>query len=391
MKLAVFVDQVFWLDGSRLSTDESYILFPASFKEFVDEIVFIGRLSPAAGRAPYPLEGGRFSLFAIPFYKNLYQFWRNDPRVYWEIAKAARQQAKTWDALLVCGPHPIGHIIARACIALGVPVLPIVRQNFIEQMSAHRGFKRLAALAAARILEWDFRRIARDRTVFTVGEEMAAEYARLSGRVHNHFPCLVDSAQFEVFSKMSAGSDPTRLIKVCRLAPEKGHRYLFAALVELNQRGLRCHADLVGTGPIEQELRAIVAKLGITEQVTFHGYVPYGPSLFDLYQRAGALVLSSTTEGFPQVINESLSIGLPTIATRVGGIPSFLTHGETALLVPPRDPSALANAIESFVRDAELRERLRNRGRALMRDNTLEANRDRILEGVREEIARQKA
>jgi glycosyltransferase involved in cell wall biosynthesis len=391
MKLAIFVDQVFWLDGSRLSTDESYILFPASFKEFVDEIVFIGRLSPAAGRAPYPLEGERFSLFAIPFYKNLYQFWRNDPRVYWEIAKAARQQAKTWDALLVCGPHPIGHIIARACIALGVPVLPIVRQNFIEQMSAHRGFKRLAALAAARILEWDFRRIARDRTVFTVGEEMAAEYARLSGRVHNHFPCLVDSAQFEVFSKMSAGSDPTRLIKVCRLAPEKGHKYLFAALVELNQRGLRCHVDLVGTGPIEQELRAIVAKLRITEQVTFHGYVPYGPSLFDLYQKAGALVLSSTTEGFPQVINESLSIGLPTIATRVGGIPSFLTHGETALLVPPRDPSALANAIESFVRDAELRERLRNRGRALMRDNTLEANRDRILEGVREEIARQKA
>lgn len=391
MRLAIFVDQVFWLDGSRLSTDESYILFPASFKEFVDEIIFIGRLSPAAGRAPYSLEGGRFSLFAMPFYKNLYQLWRNDPRVYWEIAKAARQQAKTWDALLVCGPHPIGHIIARACIALGVPVLPIVRQNFIEQMSAHRGFKRLAALAAARFLEWDFRRIARDRTVFTVGKEMAAEYAPLSGRVHNHFPCLVDSAQFEVFSKMSAGSDPTRLIKVCRLAPEKGHKYLFAALVELNQRGLRCHVDLVGTGPIEQELRAILARLGITEQVTFHGYVPYGPSLFDLYQKAGALVLSSTTEGFPQVINESLSIGLPTIATRVGGIPSFLTHGETALLVPPRDPSALANAIESFVRDAELRERLRTRGRALMRDNTLEANRDRILEGVREEIARQKA
>ncbi len=157
----------------------------------------------------------------MPFYKNLYQLWRNDPRVYWEIAKAARQQAKTWDALLVCGPHPIGHIIARACIALGVPVLPIVRQNFIEQMSAHRGVKRLAALAAARILEWDFRRIARDRTVFTVGKEMAAEYAPLSDRVHNHFPCLVDSAQFEVFSKMSAGSDPTRLIKVCRLAPRR--------------------------------------------------------------------------------------------------------------------------------------------------------------------------
>jgi glycosyltransferase involved in cell wall biosynthesis len=382
MRLAVFVDQVFWLDGSRLSTDESYILFPASFNEFADEIVFIGRLSPATGRAPYPLEGRRLSLFAMPFYKNLYQFWRNDPRVYWRIANAVREQAKTWDALLVCGPNPIGHIIARVCIALGVPVLPVVRQNFVEQMSAHRGLKRRAALAAARILEWDFRRIARNRTVFTVGKEMADEYGQLSGRVHSHFPCLVDSAQFKRFSKMSAGEDPARLINVCRLAPEKGHKYLFAALVELNQRGLHCRVDLVGTGPLEQELQALAASLGIAEQVTFHGYVPYGPSLFEL---------SSTTEGFPQVVNEALSIGLPTIATRVGGIPSFLTHGKTALLVPPRDPSALANAIESFVRDAELRDRLRKRGRALMRDNTLEANRDRILEGVREEIARQRA
>jgi len=391
MRLAVFVDQVFWLDGSRLSTDESYILFPASFNEFADEIVFIGRLSPTAGRGPYPLEGGRFSLFAMPFYKNLYQLWRSDPGVYWRIAKAVREQAKTWDAVLVCGPNPIGHIIARVCIALGVPVLPVVRQNFIEQMSAHRGLKRRAALAVARILEWDFRRIARDRTIFTVGQEMADEYGRLSGRVHNHFPCLVDSAQFKLFSKMSAGKDPARLINVCRLAPEKGHKYLFAALVELNRRGLRCHVDLVGTGPIEQELRKLATRLGISEQVTFHGYVPYGPSLFDLYQQAGALVLSSTTEGFPQVINEALSIGLPTIATRVGGIPSFLTHGDTALLVPPQDPSALATAIENFIRDAGLRNRLRKRGRALMRDNTLEANRDRIWEGVREEIARQRA
>jgi glycosyltransferase involved in cell wall biosynthesis len=92
-----------------------------------------------------------------------------------------------------------------------------------------------------------------------------------------------------------------------------------------------------------------------------------------------------------RLINESLSIGHPTIATRVGGIPAVLTHGETALLVPPRDPSARANAIESFVRDAELRRRLRDRGRTLMRGNTLEADRDRILEGVDDEIARQRA
>jgi glycosyltransferase involved in cell wall biosynthesis len=388
MRLAVFLDQVFWRDGNALSTNESYILFLAQLAGFGDEIVFIGREAPAPGRAPYVLDGPAFSLCPMPYYENLYRLIHADPLMYGRILRRVRQQATTWDALLISGPHPIGQLIARECIALGIPVIPVVRQNFLEQMSAHRGLKRVAAMLAARILEWDFKRIARGRTVLAVGKEMAEEYGRVSGRVHDHFACLVDRRQFEMFSQMSHGSDPTRLINVCRLAPEKGHSFLFEALAILNQQGLRCHLDLVGTGAMEQELRLSVEKLGLASQVTFHGYVAYGRALFDLYEKAGALVLSSITEGFPQVINEALSIGLPIVATTVGGIPSFLTDAEDALLVPPRDAPSLATAIERLVQDQGLRDRLERNGRELMRDNTLEVNRARFLRGVHEEIAR---
>jgi len=386
MRLAMFVDQVFWRDGDVISTDESYILFPASFTAAGDEMVFIGREAPERKRAPYVIDSPAVSLCGMPYYKNLYTLWRSDPRIYRTVRRIVRQHAPSWDALIVSGPNPIGQMVARECIALGLPVFLVVRQNLIEQMSAHEGAKRWPALAAAHTLEWDFRRLARGRTVFTVGQEMAQAYSQVSERVHNHFPCLVDEAQFRMFAAMSPGSDPARLLCVCRLAPEKGHHFLFDALVRLRARGVECTLDLVGTGALEQELRARVETLGLADHVTFHGYVPYGPQLFDLYQRAGVMVLSSLTEGFPQVINESLSMGLPTVATRVGGIPAFLTNGETAMLVPPGDVLALAAAIEQVVCTPQLRRRLRENGRALMRDNTLEANRARIMRIIHNEL-----
>jgi glycosyltransferase involved in cell wall biosynthesis len=386
MRLAFFVDQVFWRDGNVVSTDEAYINFPASFADSGDEIVFLGRESPKPGRAPYVLDHPAISLCSLPYYPNLYQLWRANPRIYTCVRETVRQHARGWDAILICGPHPIGQMIARQCVALGVAVALVVRQNLVPQMSAHRGLKGRAAMTAARLLEWDFKRLARGRTVFTVGMELAEKYARVARSVHSHFPCLVDEVHYRMFSTMPAGSDPTRLLSVGRLSPEKGHEYLFEALVLLKARGILCHLDIVGTGGLEHHLRARAIELDLKPQVTFHGYIPYGSALFGLYQQAGALVLSSLTEGFPQVVTESLCVGLPTVATMVGGIPSFLTDGKTALLVPSRDVPALADAIERLVRDKDLRVRLRRNGRALMAKNTLEVHRARLIGALRDEI-----
>lgn len=387
MRLAVFVDQVFRRDGPVLTTDESYVLFLRSLAEEVGGITLIGRLAPEPGRGPYLVDEGTFSLVPLPYYPDLHRLWRADPRLYGRVRREVRAQAGNWDALLVSGPHPLGQMIARDCIGLGIPVILVVRQNLVQQMAAHRGVRRWAAVTAAAALEWDFRRLARGRTVLAVGTEMAEAYGRVARRVTNHFACLVDQARFEMFSRMGgSGGDPARLVCVSRLSPEKGHAYLLSALARLDARGVTCRLDIVGTGQTEASLRAQAERLGLSSRVTFHGYVPYGPALFDLYRRAGALVLPSVTEGFPQVINEALSLGLPVIATRVGGIPSFLTHEVTALLTPPRDVPALADAVQRMVGDEMLRWRLGRNGRALMGDNTLEANRARVLESLHDEI-----
>lgn len=386
MKLAVFVDQVFWRDGTDLYTDEAYALFLASLAGAVDRIVLIGREAPQPGRAPYRLDPALFTLCPLPYYAGFSRLWRQGPRIWQRLRQMVEAQSPEWDALLISGPNPIGQVIARMCVRRGVPIVSVVRQNLVRQMGTNAGGKRWLAVPAAVLLERDFRRLARGRTVLAVGGEMTAIYRRHGARVHAHFVCLVTRAQFEAFAHRPAAADPRRLICVGRLVPEKGHADLLAALARLKRQNLACHADIVGVGPLEADLRALAARLGVADAVTFHGYVPYGEPLFERYRRAGALVVPSLSEGFPQVVNEALSLGLPVVATAVGGIPDFLTDGETALLVPPRDVAALADAIARLVREPGLRARVSRRGQALMADNTLEANRARVLAAVREAV-----
>jgi glycosyltransferase involved in cell wall biosynthesis len=390
MRLAMYVDQVFWRDRAGYSTDESFILFPASFRAAADEITFIGRGAPEPGRAPYGLSDPSIKVATHAYYPRLRNFrdvLAVAPRIRREIRDIVREGASRWDVAIVDGPHPIAQLFARECLANGLTIVLMVRQNLIDQMRAASGIIGYAVVAAARLLEWDFRRLAKGRTVFTVGMEMADAYGQFTTRVHYHFPCLVDDAQFRRLSTLSVSQDPTRLICVSRLSPEKGHIFLFEAIALLRQRGTVCRLDVVGSGAIEAELKRRVAELALDDLVTFHGYVAFGPALMELYRSAGAFVLPSLPgEGVPQVINESLAIGLPTIATTVGGVRAFLTDNDTALLVPPNDVAALADAIERLVRSPELRQRIASNGRSLMSRNTLEVNRSRIIGVLRDEV-----
>jgi glycosyltransferase involved in cell wall biosynthesis len=386
--LAFFVDQVFWRDGAGYSSDEAYTLFPVSFCSAFDRVTLIGRLAPEPDRKPYPLAGPAVDLCPLPYYRSVREFWRAGRRLRPQIRQAIVAGAQDWDVVLVCGPNPAGQLIAELCVELGRPVALVVRQNLIPQVRyANRGLARLLGVAMAAWLEWRFRQLARGRTVFTVGEEMAAAYRKVTDRVHPHFASLITDEQLADFSASPPQPEPDRLLFVGRLSAEKGLSFLLEALAQLRQSGYHYRLDIVGAGPYEQTLRAQVAALGLEQQVRLCGYVAYGEALLRLYQRATAVVVPSLSgEGFPQVINEALAVGVPVITTPVGGIPAFLRHGETALLVRPADVSALAGAIGQLMGDSALRQHLRNQGQALMRGHTLEANRDRILNVLETEV-----
>lgn len=134
---------------------------------------------------------------------------------------------------------------------------------------------------------------------------------------------------------------------VGRLSHEKGVDILLDAIAQLSSRSV--NVSIVGDGPERNTLGARAAALGLDGRITWHGMVRDAASLFRAFD---VFVLSSRTEGCPMVLFEAMAAGVPIVAARVGGVADILSPRE-ALLVPPNDPIALAEAISAVRRDRE--------------------------------------
>jgi glycosyltransferase involved in cell wall biosynthesis len=123
--------------------------------------------------------------------------------------------------------------------------------------------------------------------------------------------------------------------------------------------------------PIDPEpVRSEIARLGLEGHVDLAGYRPDAAGLmpaFDVY------CLASRFEGMPVSLLEAMALGLPSVATAVGGVPEVATHGEDALVVPPDDPPALAAAVVALLRDPERRRTMGERARATADGYSIEA------------------
>jgi glycosyltransferase involved in cell wall biosynthesis len=152
----------------------------------------------------------------------------------------------------------------------------------------------------------------------------------------------------------AALSVPGRLIAFAgRLGRQKALEIGLAAVAQVGDVSL----VLAGDGPEREPMEARAAELGLADRVRFVGSLPRR-GVLELFRGADATLLSSSWENFPHTVVESLAVGTPVIATRVGGVPEVLTDGENGLLVPPGDPDALAAAIRRFFEEPGLRGRL---------------------------------
>lgn len=145
---------------------------------------------------------------------------------------------------------------------------------------------------------------------------------------------------------LGASIDTPVLGHVGRLAVEKDQATFLRALAVLTAQHRLFHAVIVGDGPTDRELRTLAERLGLTGRVTFMG------RRADARRIIGGLdllVLTSTIEGFPNVLLEAAMLGVPLVSSSVGGVSDLVN--EPAALYPPADPEAAAAAISAALDD----------------------------------------
>jgi len=149
------------------------------------------------------------------------------------------------------------------------------------------------------------------------------------------------------------------LVSVSVLRPQKALDVMIRALAIV--RKVRPEVRLLIAGQGDREpLSALVSELGLEEAVTFLGF---HREVANVLAAGDIAVSSSDYEGSPLAVMEYMAAGLPVVATAVGGVPRLVDHGRTGLLVPRRDPQALAEALERLLDDSALARDMGERGR----------------------------
>ena len=162
-----------------------------------------------------------------------------------------------------------------------------------------------------------------------------------------------------------------KIVAVGRLVEKKGFADLIGACATLAASGRRFTCEIVGSGELEADLRGRIEQSGAGGIVRLIGPRPQA-EVVRLVQEAAAFVAPCVLEedgnrdGLPTALLEAMALGTPVVSTDVTGIPEVLRDGETGLLVPQRNPAALAGAISRLTGDSTLRIRLADRARRLI-------------------------
>lgn len=208
-------------------------------------------------------------------------------------------------------------------------------------------------------------------TVISVSNHLEQRMVKLVGNAPPHHRTIYNGVDTELFRPSSNPVEAKRrlglegehvLLCVGRLSPEKGLATLISSLPMIRQEIPNARLLICGKGKMESQLRTQSQALGVDGIIEFRGSVPQ-EQIPPYYDAADVVLVPSIKEALGIVNLEAMSMMRPVVASKVGGIPEIVKNNETGLLVPPSDPSSLAEAVLKLHGDPELGVRLGRNGR----------------------------
>ncbi len=331
-------------------------LVPKKFGSFERFLVGLGRLCRKRGvRLGLVLAGEPVPVVAAAFREHGIQWW-----VIPELRSASTIKRRTafirnvtriirsdsWDVVSFSFCTELNVICA--CLSaklLGAPRFKVVWEQHSE-ITLPAGFKRH--------LSW-LRLVSPLASAFIGLSKAAATCMALRVKNSSKVRCIYNGVAIPqsprrlwLRKELRLPDSATLIVNVGGLIPLKAQDVLIDAAAPLLRAAPDRHLLIVGGGPLEGALRDRAKALGVGEQVHLLGIRNDVP---DLLADCDLFVLPSRTEALPYSVIEAMSVGLPVIATRVGGLSDLVSHEETGLLVPPDDVIALRNALERLLEE----------------------------------------
>ena len=217
----------------------------------------------------------------------------------------------------------------------------------------------------SRVFIWLERWAARftDRIIVLTAAD-AEDHVRFGIAAPEKFSVIHSGIDFSPFEKagrqcretrLALGLDPNGLVvgTLGRLTAIKGQDDLLRAFVRLQKQLENVWLLLVGDGEERGNLEHLAERLGVAERVVFAGW---RDDIQALLRTMDIFAFPSLNEGMGKALVEAMYVGLPSVATAVGGVPELIEHGVEGLLVPARHPEKLASALEELARDEEKRQ-----------------------------------
>jgi glycosyltransferase involved in cell wall biosynthesis len=308
------------------------------------------------------------------FFHNVLLAAKN-PRIYaGAMAVAARRFARTRKSATLKHLLQAGYLVRHLLPASGVAHL---HAHFAHSPTS-------VAMFASKLSGLPFSFTAHAKDIYTsdprqIREKMALasfvvtctrynkrHLAKLTQGVDTPVHCVYHGIDLALFSGMGTRCSPEppfRILTIARLTPKKGLPTVLKAVRLLKDQGVDVVHDLIGDGEDRDTILSCVDQLALGRTTRWLGTLPHH-QVIDHYRKADVFALgcevapNGDRDGIPNVLVESMAMGVPVVATGISAVPEIVSDGATGLLVPPGQPEDMARAIQRLLTDTRLRSRI---------------------------------
>lgn len=294
-----------------------------------------------------------------------------------EIVKRLESSISEYDILWTKYPAQYGDALCRAALKAGKKVfVQIVGDplDAVRNTNKYGGFLRYAAIGYARYKEKKMMEILRSVPVFANGGVLYEKFSRNGSAKNLHLVVSSTLVEEDYHQRQDTCLGPKiRILYIGYLQQRKGLVYLIKAMEEIRKRHRNAELALIGDGEEKRNLERLAGELSLSGSISFPGWISMGAALNRAYREADIFVFPTVAgEGTPRAILGAMANSLPVIATKTAGIPDVVKDGENGILVEPKSPGAIADAVATMIEDGERRKRYIENGYQTARRHSMD-------------------